>query len=78
MRIVGTLRKSGHPTQGTQCTEIILVCYRRSDRFLVVVLAAYRQMHAQEHPVLSDVEEKNFDRAFEHFRPSAPQLLRTS
>ena len=54
------------------------MCYRRSDRFLVVVLAAYRQMHAQEHPVLSDVEEKNFDRAFEHFRPSAPQLLRTS
>ncbi|RDB25409.1 Sulochrin halogenase [Hypsizygus marmoreus] len=38
-------------------------------RFLVVVLAAYRQMHAQEHPVLSDVDEKNFDRAFEHFRP---------
>ncbi|KAF8907995.1 hypothetical protein CPB85DRAFT_1376447 [Mucidula mucida] len=38
-------------------------------RFLVVVLSAYRQMHAQNHPVLSDVDEDNFDRAFEHFRP---------
>lgn len=38
--------------------------------FLVVVLSAYRQMHAQNHPVLSDVDEDNFDRAFEHFRPS--------
>lgn len=47
-------------------------------RFLVVVLAAYRQMHAQNHPVLSDVEEKDFDRAFEHFRPSKSIMLRMS
>lgn len=38
--------------------------------FLMVVIAAYKQMHAQDHAVLSDVDEDNFDRAFEHFRPS--------
>jgi len=47
--------------------------------FLVVVLAAYRQMHAQNHAVLSDIDEDNFDRAFEHFRPSKqPTLISTS
>ncbi|KAF8999777.1 hypothetical protein BDQ17DRAFT_1391411 [Cyathus striatus] len=37
-------------------------------RFLIVVLSAYRQIRAQELPVLADVDEDNFDRAFEHFR----------
>ena len=27
-------------------------------------------MRAQDAPVLSDVDENNFDRAFDHFRPS--------
>ncbi|KIJ41549.1 hypothetical protein M422DRAFT_60433 [Sphaerobolus stellatus SS14] len=38
-------------------------------RFLFVVLGAYKQMHIQQNLVLSDVDEDNFDRAFEMFRP---------
>lgn len=38
-------------------------------RFLMIVLSAYRQMRAQELPVLSDIDEDNFDRAFDLFRP---------
>jgi hypothetical protein len=40
------------------------------DRFLVVVLSAYKQMKSQGENVLSDVDEDNFDRAFKFFRPS--------
>ncbi|KXN84848.1 Tryptophan 2-halogenase, partial [Leucoagaricus sp. SymC.cos] len=38
-------------------------------RFLMIVLSAYRQIRAQELPVLSDIDEDNFDRAFDLFRP---------
>ncbi|KAJ7780767.1 FAD/NAD(P)-binding domain-containing protein [Mycena maculata] len=38
-------------------------------RFLVVVLSAYQQMRAQSSPVLADIDEDSFDRAFNHFRP---------
>jgi len=38
-------------------------------RFLVTVLSAYRQMRNQERPILADIEEDNFDRAFDIFRP---------
>ncbi|KAK7040330.1 hypothetical protein VNI00_009798 [Paramarasmius palmivorus] len=38
-------------------------------RFLVVVWAAYRQIKAQADPVLSEVDEDNFDRAFNFLRP---------
>ncbi|KAL7952855.1 non-heme halogenase [Trichoderma compactum] len=38
-------------------------------RFLLVVLSAYRQIRSQEEPVLSDINEDNFDRAFAFFRP---------
>ncbi|EIW75856.1 FAD/NAD(P)-binding domain-containing protein [Coniophora puteana RWD-64-598 SS2] len=38
-------------------------------RFLFVVWSAYRQIRSQSVPVLSDVDEDNFDRAFAHFRP---------
>jgi len=38
-------------------------------RFLFVVLGAYQQMHLQSYPVLSDVNEKNFDEAFKMFHP---------
>lgn len=67
----GTPPKLQHLTQGIE--PFLRLCFSfwgNHLRFLVVVLAAYKQMHAQEHPVLSDVDEKNFDRAFEHFRPS--------
>ena len=37
--------------------------------FLLVVLSAYKQIRAQNAPVLSDVDEDNFDRAFAFFRP---------
>ncbi|KAF8891931.1 hypothetical protein CPB84DRAFT_1711107 [Gymnopilus junonius] len=37
-------------------------------RFLIVVLSAYKQMQAQQEPVLADINEDHFDRAFGHFR----------
>ncbi|KAH7118685.1 hypothetical protein B0J13DRAFT_590084 [Dactylonectria estremocensis] len=38
-------------------------------RFLLVVLSAYRQIRSQEEPVLADIDEDHFDRAFAMFRP---------
>jgi len=38
-------------------------------RFLFVVLAAYKEMRNQSLSVMSDVDEDNFDRAFELIRP---------
>ncbi|KAF8067711.1 hypothetical protein FPV67DRAFT_1764766 [Lyophyllum atratum] len=38
-------------------------------RFLLIVLSAYKQMRALDQPVLSDINEENFDRAFNFFRP---------
>ncbi|KAJ8495116.1 hypothetical protein ONZ45_g12997 [Pleurotus djamor] len=38
-------------------------------RFLFVVLGAYRQMRQQKQPILSDINEDNFDSAFALFRP---------
>ncbi|CAL1707408.1 unnamed protein product [Somion occarium] len=38
-------------------------------RFLLVVLGVYKQIRNQEAPVLSDVGEDNFDKAFESIRP---------
>ncbi|KAF7354099.1 hypothetical protein MVEN_01097300 [Mycena venus] len=34
-------------------------------RFLMVVLAVYKQIHAQNEPVWSDINKDNFDRAFD-------------
>lgn len=39
-------------------------------RFLLVVSSALKQIKAQDQPVLTDWDEKTFDRAFNHFRPS--------
>jgi len=39
-------------------------------RFLVAVLGAYRQMRSQDEHILSSISEDNFDRAFDHLRPS--------
>lgn len=33
------------------------------------MLSAYRQIRNQERPILADIEEDNFDRAFDLFRP---------
>ncbi|ETW79545.1 putative halogenase [Heterobasidion irregulare TC 32-1] len=38
-------------------------------RFLIVVLGAYKQIKAQHAPVLQDLNEGNFDRAFALLRP---------
>lgn len=37
--------------------------------FLLVVLGAYKQIRAQDDPVLSDIDEDNFDRAFAFLTP---------
>ncbi|KAK0504547.1 hypothetical protein EDD18DRAFT_1125355 [Armillaria luteobubalina] len=38
-------------------------------RFQLVVLSAYKQIQAQSTPILSDIDENNFDRAFAFLRP---------
>ncbi|KAF8653329.1 hypothetical protein AX16_004029 [Volvariella volvacea WC 439] len=38
-------------------------------RFQIVVLSAYKQIHAQNANVLSDINEDNYDRAFSLLRP---------
>jgi hypothetical protein len=43
--------------------------YLLSFRFLLVVLSIYRQINAQAAPVLADVDEDNFDRAFDFLLP---------
>ena len=42
---------------------------------LVVVMGAYLQIQAQKKPVLQDVDEDNFDRAFHLLRPGADTVL---
>jgi flavine halogenase len=41
----------------------------QANRFLIVVLSAYKQMRAQSIPILHDVNEADFDRAFDLIRP---------
>lgn len=50
------------PISSYRSTEIL-------DSFLFVVLGAYRQMRQQDQPILSDVNEDNFDGAFAMFKP---------
>ncbi|KAH7886566.1 putative halogenase [Phlebopus sp. FC_14] len=38
-------------------------------RFLLVVLGTYKQIRSQSFPVMSDIDEDNFDRAFSLIRP---------
>lgn len=45
------------------------------DRFLVVVWAVYRQMKTQNAPILSEIDEDNFDRAFDFLRPGMCSVL---
>lgn len=35
----------------------------------MVVMGAYKQMKAQDEPILSDVNEQDFDRAFDFLKP---------
>ncbi|KAJ7501502.1 putative halogenase [Mycena galericulata] len=58
-----------------QCTEDEAIRFHNEKtgtsytRFLLVVLSAYRQITSQSVPVLSDIDEDNFDRAFDFIRP---------
>jgi len=38
-------------------------------RFLIVVLGTYKQMCHQDEPIMCDIDEDNFDRAFDFIRP---------
>ncbi|KAG6999547.1 hypothetical protein G7Y79_00034g069700 [Physcia stellaris] len=38
-------------------------------RFLMVVLSALKQIRKQDQPILSDMDEEGFEKAFAHFRP---------
>ena len=38
-------------------------------RFQIVVLSAYKQIRSQSDDILSDIDEDNYDRAFNYLRP---------
>ena len=40
-----------------------------ADSFLIVVLGTYKQMRNQNLAIMSDIDEDNFDRAFDLLRP---------
>ncbi|KAJ7183443.1 putative halogenase, partial [Mycena filopes] len=58
-----------------QCSEAEAIAFHHAKvgtaytRFLLVVLGTYKQIKAQESPVLADIDEDNFDRAFSFLRP---------
>lgn len=41
-------------------------------RFQIVVLSAYKQIRSQSADILSDIDEDNYDRAFNFLRPGKP------
>ena len=45
------------------------LCLIPLHRFLLVVLSAYKQIRSQDIAILSDINEDNFDRAFDILRP---------
>ena len=57
---------SSPPYQTTYFLTSIFISYTW---FLMVVMGAYKQMRAQSEPILSDINEDNFDRAFDFLRP---------
>ncbi|KAK7052574.1 hypothetical protein R3P38DRAFT_2861177 [Favolaschia claudopus] len=58
-----------------QCTEEEAIHFHNEKtaisytRFMIVVLGVYQQIHAQKNAIISDVDEDNFDRAFDFIRP---------
>ncbi|KAI1372125.1 hypothetical protein F4677DRAFT_274912 [Hypoxylon crocopeplum] len=58
-----------------QCSELTAASWHSKKvaegytRFLLVVSSALKQIKSQDEPVISDWDEKTFDRAFNHFRP---------
>lgn len=57
-----------HSVGGFLRTSIIGLLYPLF-RFLFVVLGTYKQIRNQSANVMSDVDEDNFDRAFDILRP---------
>lgn len=59
---------------------MIIICKEqsidRTYRFLLVVMSGYQQIRNQKQAVLADVDEDNFDRAFDILRPGKPPQLR--
>ena len=45
-------------------------------RFQVVVLSAYKQIRSQSEDILSDIDEDNYDRAFNTLRPGEHSAIR--
>lgn len=39
-------------------------------RFLLVVTSSLKQIHGREENILNDLDERGFDKAFDHFKPS--------
>jgi flavin-dependent dehydrogenase len=64
-----------------QCSELDAATWHSKKvaegytRFLLVVSSALKQIKSQDQPVISDWDEKTFDRAFNHFRPSKLALI---
>lgn len=57
-------------TPGTLPWRLFMYGYScRLCRFLIVVLSAYKQVNQQHAPVLQDLDEDSFDRAFDLLRP---------
>ncbi|KIK67905.1 hypothetical protein GYMLUDRAFT_92568 [Collybiopsis luxurians FD-317 M1] len=58
-----------------QCSEEEAIAFHNAKvgtsytRFLVVVWAVYKQIKSQMAPILSEIDEDNFDRAFDFLRP---------
>jgi len=45
-------------------------------RFQLVVLSAYKQIRAQSLDILTDIDEDNYDRAFQFLRPGKTRFQR--
>ncbi|KAF5319307.1 hypothetical protein D9619_008582 [Psilocybe cf. subviscida] len=67
MTICASIRKDCTEAQAARYHDIkVATSYTR---FLIVVLSAYKQIRSQVNNVLADVDEDNYDRAFDFFRP---------
>ncbi|KAJ7657874.1 hypothetical protein DFH06DRAFT_456143 [Mycena polygramma] len=65
--IAASIRKDcSEKEAGTFHDQKVAVSYTR---FLLTVLGAYKQIRNQQVPVLNDIDEGNFDRAFDLIRP---------
>ncbi|KAF5319249.1 hypothetical protein D9619_008329 [Psilocybe cf. subviscida] len=67
MTVCASIRKDCTEAQAARYHDVkVATSYTR---FLIVVLSAYKQIRSQVDNVLADVDEDNYDRAFDFFRP---------